>query len=120
MTRKAVIDIDNTLWQFCDVLYDGLREVNNAMPSPADWIDWDFWMHYCSEAEFMAVIHRIQMNQDNDTMPLLYWIMPQRKGYWLQDLCSPGTKNMRIMGTGYLTTLITYCRIFLRLYKILI
>ena len=67
MIKKAVIDIDNTLWQFCDVLYEGLREVNSALPSPDSWINWDFWMHFCSEDEFMSVIHRIQMTQDNDS-----------------------------------------------------
>ena len=67
MLKKAVIDIDNTLWHFCDVLYEGLKEVNNSMPSPDHWINWDFWMNYCSEDEFMAVIHRIQLNQDDNS-----------------------------------------------------
>lgn len=66
LPKKAVIDIDNTLWQFCDALYEGLRMVNGAMPSPEKWVDWDFWTRYCSRADFMAVIHRVQLNQNHD------------------------------------------------------
>jgi FMN phosphatase YigB (HAD superfamily) len=66
MFKKAVVDIDNTLWQFCDVLYEELKGINSSMPSPDYWIDWDFWINYCSEKEFWSAIHHIQMNQDDN------------------------------------------------------
>ena len=66
MLKKAVVDIDNTLWHFCDVLYERLKEINHAMPPPDGWIDWDFWMNYCSEEEFMSAIHSIHFRQDDE------------------------------------------------------
>jgi hypothetical protein len=66
MLKKAVIDIDNTLWHFCDVLYEQLKAINQAMPSPAHWTHWDFWMHYCSEDKFFAAINHVHLNQDDD------------------------------------------------------
>ncbi len=66
MVKKAVVDIDNTLWHFCDVLYDGLKRINPSFPPPEHWVHWDFWMNYCSEEEFMGVIHSIHLNQDDD------------------------------------------------------
>ncbi len=67
MLKKAVIDIDNTLWHFCDVLYEELKKINVAIPPPDCWISWDFWMDYCSKEEFMTAIHHIQLNQDVDS-----------------------------------------------------
>lgn len=66
MLKKAIIDIDNTLWHFCDVLFERLKEINHSMPSPDYWIHWDFWMNYCSEEDFMSAIHRVHLNQDHD------------------------------------------------------
>jgi hypothetical protein len=28
MRKKAIVDIDNTLWHFCDALYEELRKIN--------------------------------------------------------------------------------------------
>jgi len=64
--KKAVVDIDNTLWHFCDVLFGRLQIINEAFPPPDDWIDWDFWEHYCSKEEFLRVIEDIHLNQDDD------------------------------------------------------
>jgi hypothetical protein len=80
MRKKAVIDIDNTLWHFCDVLYERLRRVNAQMPSPESWIHWDFWIHYCSEAEFMAAINGIHLTQDLDE----HLPYPEAKEFLLQ------------------------------------
>jgi len=66
MLKRAVIDIDNTLWHFCDVLYEQLRVNNPSVPSPDRWVNWDFWIHYCTEDEFWAAINRIHLNQDDD------------------------------------------------------
>lgn len=64
--KKAVIDIDNTLWHFCDVLYERLKKINEAMPPPDYWIEWDFWENYCSKEEFICAIQDIQLNQDDE------------------------------------------------------
>jgi hypothetical protein len=64
--KKAVIDIDNTLWHFCDVLFERLQKINEAFPPPDAWIDWDFWERYCSKEEFLAAIEDIHLNQDDD------------------------------------------------------
>jgi len=66
MLKKAVIDIDNTLWHFCDVLYERLKKINNAMPTPENWIEWDFWESYCSKEEFLNAIEDIHLNQDDN------------------------------------------------------
>ena len=64
--KKAIVDIDNTLWHFCDVLYERLKKINDAMPSPDYWIEWDFWENYCSKEEFICAIQDIQLNQDDE------------------------------------------------------
>lgn len=66
MLKKAIIDIDNTLWHFCGVLYEQLKTIAPAVPAPDHWVNWYFWMHYCSEDEFWAAINRIHLNQDDD------------------------------------------------------
>jgi hypothetical protein len=64
--KKAVIDIDNTLWHFCDVLYERLKRINNVMPSPDNWVEWDFWEEYCSREDFIKAINEIHLIQDDE------------------------------------------------------
>jgi len=64
--KKAIVDIDNTLWHFCDFLYERLKKINETMPPPDYWIDWDFWEDYCSKEEFIRAIQDIQLNQDDE------------------------------------------------------
>ena len=66
MTKNAVIDIDNTLWQFCDAFYLELKKINSAMPPIEQWTTFDFWEQYCSKKDFMAAINAIHQDQDND------------------------------------------------------
>ncbi len=66
MLRTAVIDIDNTLWQFCDALYEKLRKVNEGFPPPENWMDWDLWDGYCTENDFYRAINEIHSNQDSE------------------------------------------------------
>jgi hypothetical protein len=68
--KKAVIDIDNTLWHFCDVLYERLKGINGAIPAPDGWIEWEFWEKYCSKEKFLRAIDDIHLNQDdNEHLP---------------------------------------------------
>jgi len=64
--KKAIIDIDNTLWHFCGVLFERLKETNRNMPSPDSWNDWDLWQNHCSEEDFFKAIHSIHLNQDDN------------------------------------------------------
>jgi len=42
MIKKAIVDIDNTLWQFCDVFYEELKKINKDFPTTENWTHWDF------------------------------------------------------------------------------
>ncbi|MGC9977312.1 MAG: hypothetical protein ABSA46_18465 [Thermodesulfovibrionales bacterium] len=77
MSKIAIIDIDNTLWQFCDALYDELRKVNKSFPTPDQWTHWDLWEGYCLKPEFFGAINTIHSNQDSDS----YQPYPEAKGF---------------------------------------
>jgi hypothetical protein len=66
MSKTAIIDIDNTLWQFCDALYEELRKINKDFPTVDNWTNWDLWEGYCSKQGFFGAINAIHNNQDND------------------------------------------------------
>jgi 5' nucleotidase, deoxy (Pyrimidine), cytosolic type C protein (NT5C) len=64
--RNAIIDIDNTLWHFCDVFYEELRKINKDFPTPANWTHWDIWEGYCTKQEFHGAVTAIHVRQDSD------------------------------------------------------
>jgi len=66
MNKIAIIDIDNTLWQFCDAFYLEMKKINKNFPAPDLWSSSSFWEEYCSESEFMASINLIHYNQDSE------------------------------------------------------
>jgi hypothetical protein len=66
MKKTAVIDIDNTLWQFCDAFYRVLNKLYANFPPIDQWTTFDFWEEHCSEKEFIAAINSIHRDQDND------------------------------------------------------
>ena len=66
MTKTAFVDIDNTLWQFCDVFYEELRQINPAFPSIENWTHWDLWEGYCTKQDFYKVVNNIHSRQDSD------------------------------------------------------
>jgi hypothetical protein len=59
--KKAVIDIDNTLWHFCDVLFERLQKINRTIPPPDGWVEWDFRENYCSKEQFLGAIKDIHL-----------------------------------------------------------
>jgi hypothetical protein len=67
MPKKAIVDIDNTLWHFCDALYDNLVALNGSFPSPDKWEHWDFWERYCSAQIFYGAVEAVHQNQDHET-----------------------------------------------------
>jgi hypothetical protein len=77
MSLHAIIDIDNTLWQFCDALYEELKRVNEDFPLPEHWKHWDLWEGYCSKEEFWGAINTVQSNQDNHR----YQPYPEARGF---------------------------------------
>ncbi|MCS7202979.1 MAG: hypothetical protein NZ809_00820 [Thermodesulfovibrio sp.] len=64
MPKIAVIDIDNTLWDFASVLYEEILKVNPLMPTPDKWICWDFWKEYLTIEKFYSIINKIHFRQD--------------------------------------------------------
>jgi len=66
MTKTAIIDIDNTLWQFCDAFYIELAKINTKFPKPDAWTNWDIWEGYCSKQDFYRAVSVVHSNQDND------------------------------------------------------
>ncbi len=75
--RLAVIDIDNTLWQFCDAFYEELRKINTAFPRVEQWTTWNFFEGYCTEEEFMAAVDAVHRRQDSEE----YQPYPEAKGF---------------------------------------
>jgi hypothetical protein len=65
MRKRAIVDIDNTLWQFCDALYEELKKINKNFPMPDIWTHWDLWQGYCSEGDFYGAVSAVHVNQDN-------------------------------------------------------
>jgi len=64
--KRAIVDIDNTLWHFCDAFYEQLRKLNKNFPTPDRWTNWDLWEGYCSEDDFYAAVNVIHSQQDRD------------------------------------------------------
>src|SRR5512135_3418678 len=77
MSKTAIIDIDNTLWQFCDAFYEELRKLNNNFPTPENWTRWDIWEGYCTEQDFYKAVNTIHQNQDSDN----HQPYPEAKGF---------------------------------------
>ena len=68
MRKRAIIDIDNTLWHFCDALYAQLRRVNESFPAPDSWTHWDLWEGYCTEDDFYNAVNAIHLNQHSESL----------------------------------------------------
>lgn len=66
LSKTAIIDIDNTLWQFSDAFYLELTKFNGNFPTPDRWCTYDIWEGYCSAEDFMAAINTIHHHQDSD------------------------------------------------------
>ena len=64
--KTAIIDIDNTLWQFCDAFYAELRKINSAFPPVEAWTTWNFFEGWCSEEQFMGAVDAVHARQDSD------------------------------------------------------
>jgi len=75
--KKAIVDIDNTLWHFCDALYEELRKTNKRFPTPDSWTDWDLWEGYCTEDDFYNAVNAIHFNQHSDN----YLPYPQARDF---------------------------------------
>lgn len=61
-----MVDIDNTLWQFCDAFAAELNKINPAFPPIEQWTTWDFFGPYCTKRQFMAAVDAVHAQQDSD------------------------------------------------------
>jgi hypothetical protein len=77
LKKIAIIDIDNTLWQFSDAFYLELKKISRNFPKPDNWANSKFWEGYCSEADFIATINSIHHHQDSDG----YQPYPEAQGF---------------------------------------
>jgi len=77
LSKIAIIDIDNTLWQFSDPFYMELKKININFPTPDQWFTPDIWEEHCSEVDFIAAINSIHHNQDRDQ----YQPYPESQGF---------------------------------------
>ncbi len=66
MAKTAIVDIDNTLWQFCDAFHVVLLKINNTFPPPGTWKTWDIFDGYCSTDDFHDAINWVHAHQDRD------------------------------------------------------
>jgi hypothetical protein len=62
----AIIDIDNTLWQFCDAFFEELKKINPAFPPPEKWTTWEFFVPFCTEGQFLSAVDAVHAQQDSD------------------------------------------------------
>lgn len=81
----AVIDIDNTLWQFCDAFYRELKKVNSAFPPVEQWTTWNFFEGICTEEQFLGAVDAVHLRQDSEE----HRPYPEAKGF-LQQLRQEG------------------------------
>jgi hypothetical protein len=77
LAKTAIIDIDNTLWQFSDAFYLELKTINENFPTPDKWCTYDIWEGFCSVEDFIAAINRIHERQDSD----LFQPYPEARGF---------------------------------------
>lgn len=63
--KTALIDIDNTLWQFCDAFFEELRKINPDFPTPENWTTWEIWEGHCSKQDFYNAVNAVHLNQDS-------------------------------------------------------
>jgi hypothetical protein len=77
MKKTAVIDIDNTLWQFCDAFSEELRKINPAFPRIEQWTTWNFFEGYCTEQQFMGAVDAVHTRQDSEA----FRPYPEAKGF---------------------------------------
>jgi hypothetical protein len=75
--KIAIVDIDNTLWQFCDAFSEELRKINPAFPPIGQWTTWDFFTPFCTEQQFLAAVDAVHSRQDSDR----YRPYPEAKGF---------------------------------------
>ena len=63
--KIAVIDIDNTLWDFATVLYEKLyNKLGSIVPFPSEWHNWHFWKEFCDAETFYKTVREIHLEQD--------------------------------------------------------
>lgn len=63
--KIAIIDIDNTLWDFATILYEKLyTKLGSSVPPPSEWHCWSFWKEFCNAETFYKIVREIHLKQD--------------------------------------------------------
>jgi FMN phosphatase YigB (HAD superfamily) len=63
--KTAVVDIDNTLFDFASELYKRIVPVCANFPiPPQDWIHWDFWSLFVDKKTFFKAVREVHLDQD--------------------------------------------------------
>jgi hypothetical protein len=64
MSRRVIVDIDNTLWDLAPQLWKHLQAINPQMPPPEKWKDWDFWEELVRTKDLYRALREVHMQQD--------------------------------------------------------
>jgi len=82
--KIAIIDIDNTLWDFATVLYKRLyNKFGSIVPLHSEWHDWSFWKNFCDPETFYYTVKEIHLEQDR------FGVYPDAREF-LQEIKSMG------------------------------
>jgi len=64
LSKRVIIDIDNTLWNLAPELWKRLQAINPNMPPPEKWNDWDFWEEHVHTQDLYQCLREVHSQQD--------------------------------------------------------
>lgn len=63
MKKIAIIDVDETLWDFSNALYSVVRQRGYKFPPPIRWTRWNIFWDYLSKEEMFPIFDEVHSNQ---------------------------------------------------------
>jgi hypothetical protein len=64
MSKRVIVDIDNTLWNLAPELWRQLQTINPQIPPPEKWMEWDFWEELVRTKDLYRALREVHMKQD--------------------------------------------------------
>ena len=65
MEKRAILDVDSTLWGFDEILYKELYSLFPKIETPDKWNEWEFYQKYgISKNNFYKVVDKIHKQQE--------------------------------------------------------
>jgi hypothetical protein len=64
MSKRVIVDIDNTLWNLAPELWRQLQAINPQVPPPEKWKDWDFWEEHVRTKDIYHALWEVHRRQD--------------------------------------------------------